>query len=575
MISKLLLVVRTVRHLRFRQLYYRPIRSLQARLALPPLSPARVNDDRIARMRAVMLEWGPDDIASRVSRADDICGGRFRFLGVARDLPSVPWCDRPVSHLWSFNLHYFDYALDLAWAFYESRDPRYIGRLQELVEDWERVARRPGCPDAWNPYVVSVRLINWIYVLVLLGDSLDEDFRGRLIDSLHQQAVFLSRRLEWHLLGNHLLKNLQALALAGICFEGHDARSWLEETSVRLWRELDEQVLPDGGHFERSPMYHAIVLGDLLELLLLRARCGLENPALVLDTSRTMMKALAWMCSSRGELRLFNDSAHGIAPSFARLTSMATLLSGVQASADRQRWDLSDTGYFGAREGKFELMLDWGPIGASYQPGHGHCDILSYELDFDDTEFVVDSGISGYEGDSFREYSRSTRAHNTVMIGGNEQSEIWGTFRVARRATLGERRSPASAGAAGYSFEGSYRPYGQRGTSHSRRFQLTSSHLQIVDRVKGAIGSSIVSFVHFHPDCQVDRTEEGYRISRERRALLLIPSGFDSGGLVRGSADPVQGWFLPQFGKAIPAFALELLVARNDGREFGYTIRAE
>jgi uncharacterized heparinase superfamily protein len=525
-------------------------------------------------MRIAMLEWGPGKIEMRIARANDICDHRFNFLNVSREFRSIPWNETPVSHLWSFNLHYFDYALDLAWAFQQTGNQRYLRRFEELVKDWERATRLGGSGgDAWNPYAVSVRAINWSYVLVLVGDSLDPDFRRQLTDSLHRQIVFLSSRLEWHLLGNHLLRNLQAIALAGLLFEG-SARSWLEDGTAQLWRELDEQFLPDGGHFERSPMYQAIALGDLLELLVLRMRSGLETASPALDSARKMIIALNCMSRDDGGLRLFNDSANGIAPPLSHLNRLAALIFGNEPEVDREQWELRDTGYFGARQGKFELMLDCGAVGARYQPGHAHCDILSYELDYDGNRFVVDSGVSGYEGDSFREYARSTRAHNTLMIDGNEQSEVWGTFRVARRAMVSEAR-PDHRERSEFVFYGGYRPYRQPGASHSRTFRLTESHLQIVDRVRGADGAAITSFVHLHPDCLVEAIEQGFRISRLNRTLILSHVGFDTARLLRGETRPAQGWFLPEFGKSIPNVALELGIATNDGREFGYTIEAE
>jgi uncharacterized heparinase superfamily protein len=525
-------------------------------------------------MRAALLACGPGDIAKRISRANAVCQNRFTFLNVSQDLAKIPWSDTPVSHLWSFNLHYFDYAVDLAWAFEETRNQRYLVRLDALVTDWERETGA-GSGDAWNPYVVSVRAINWSYVLLLSRDSLTPDFRRRLTDSLHRQVAFLSNRLEWHILGNHLLRNLQAIALAGLLFEGDEARSWREVRTAQLWLEMREQVLPDGGHFERSPMYHAIVLGDLLELLALRTRCGLATPASVVDVAQKMLVALIYMSREDGGLRLFNDSAHGIAPTVSYLSQLARVVSLSFSEVDRKRWELPNTGYFGAREGKFELILDCGPIGASYQPGHAHCDILSYELDYDDTRFVVDSGVSGYEDDPFREYSRSTRGHNTLMIDGKEQSELWGNFRVARRAEVIEARYEPKSAPDLFVFNGAYRPYQPRGASHYRSFRLTPSHLQVLDAIHGADGASVLSVVHLHPDCRVEAIEQGFRISRSDRTLKLVPVGFDSARVVRGATRPAQGWFLPEFGKCIASVALELGIAHHDGREFGYTISAE
>ena len=100
----------------------------------------------------------------------------------------------------------------------------------------------------------------------------------------------------------------------------------------------------------------------------------------------------------------------------------------------RSRSDLPWTGYFGYRHGGDSLIVDCGPVGPDYQPGHAHCDTLSYELHVGGVPIVVDSGTFDYEPGQFRHYLRSTAAHNTVRIDGQEQSEIWGQFRVARRA---------------------------------------------------------------------------------------------------------------------------------------------
>ena len=81
------------------------------------------------------------------------------------------------------------------------------------------------------------------------------------------QVRFLRKRLEIHLLGNHLFANAKALVFAGLYFTGNEADEWLGKGLAILEREVPEQVLRDGGHFERSPMHHGIILEDLLDLL--------------------------------------------------------------------------------------------------------------------------------------------------------------------------------------------------------------------------------------------------------------------------------------------------------------------
>jgi uncharacterized heparinase superfamily protein len=82
------------------------------------------------------------------------------------------------------------------------------------------------------------------------------------------------------------------------------------------------------------------------------------------------------------------------------------------------------------------VVVDAGPPSATYNTAHAHCDLLSYELWLRGRPLFVDSGVHGYDGDKFREYARSTRAHNTVVFDGREQSEVWATFRMGARARV-------------------------------------------------------------------------------------------------------------------------------------------
>ncbi|MFO1266416.1 MAG: heparinase II/III family protein [Rubrivivax sp.] len=107
-----------------------------------------------------------------------------------------------------------------------------------------------------------MRIVNWIKWF-LAG----EPAQAPWLASLAVQARWLAQRLEWHLLGNHLFANAKALFFAGLFFEGREADEWLATGARILERELPEQVLDDGGQFERSPMYHALALEDVLDLL--------------------------------------------------------------------------------------------------------------------------------------------------------------------------------------------------------------------------------------------------------------------------------------------------------------------
>ena len=201
-----------------------------------------------------------------------------------------------------YNLHYFDTLSGPA-------DEDLKQSQRALVTRW--ITENPvGQGNGWEPYPVSLRIVNWIK-WALRGIRFDDAW----VHSLSVQVRWLEGRLEWHLLGNHLLANAKALVFAGLYFDGPEAERWLRNGLQIYERELPEQVLGDGGHFERSPMYHAIILEDLLDLYNIGTAYGLiarfgdlQLPGLI----ARMRNWLAAMTHPDGGPAFFNDAAFGI-----------------------------------------------------------------------------------------------------------------------------------------------------------------------------------------------------------------------------------------------------------------------
>jgi uncharacterized heparinase superfamily protein len=573
-VTRVLLYARTARRLRWRQWVYRPVRRLQSRFPAPPLAgPApAVDPARAAAMASALAAAGPGDAAARRARADAVLAGRFAFLGHEERLDAVDWTSRRVSHLWSYNLHYFDYAVDLAWAFRLTGDAAYARRFEALAGGWI-AATAGGRGDGWEPYPVSLRIVNWTYARLLFGDALGA-FAAELDASLARQIGFLEQRLEWHVLANHLQKNLHALAVGSLLFAGAESERRRERALSLLWRELSEQVLRDGGHFERSPMYHAIALADFLELLLLLDACGLAAPAHAVERVRRM--AHAWACLSRpdGEPHLFNDAAEGIAPPPAWLDALAERVLGAAPRRPEGAWALPDTGYFGWADAGDRIVVDCGVPGPGYQPGHAHCDLLSFELDLGGRRVAVDAGVHGYDGDPFREYVRSTRAHNTVSVDGGEQSEVWGTFRVAGMARPLAGRAETTADG-GWRMEGGCVPFHDARVEHRREVRMAEGECTVTDRVAGADGRRVTSYLHLHPSLEAAVRGARVEVRDGAFAVTVEPFGFDRIDVVRGAEAPRQGWHCPRFGAALPACAVVMEAERHDGRPLGYRIRRE
>jgi uncharacterized heparinase superfamily protein len=417
---------------------------------------------------------------------------RFRFLNEEGALPPGSGWELPGrSKLWLFNLHYFD---DLNAVGASER----VDWHRELVARWI-AANTPGTGVGWEPYPTSLRIVNWIK-WALAGNDLDQAAR----QSLAVQTRWLRRRLETHLLGNHLFANAKALVFAGCYFEGPEAEVWVRRGLTILLQEVREQVLPDGGHFERSTMYHALALEDMLDLRnLTRVYPAAFTPwassvALWPDVAARMGRWLSAMCHPDGEIAFFNDAAIGIAPEPRALTEYALRL-GVHWEDDHDDvvW-LEDSGYVRAQRAGAVLFADVAPVGPDYLPAHAHADTLSFELSVQGQRVVVNSGTSCYGLGDQRERERGTAAHNTVEVDGQNSSEVWAGFRVARRARPFDVTVLVDNDVV--RIEGAHDGYRRLrgGIVHRRTWELRNGGLEVIDRLEGRAAGAIAR-LHFHP----------------------------------------------------------------------------
>lgn len=451
----------------------------------------------------------------------------LRVLSVERQIASAAdWNRADWSRLWLYQAHYFD---DLAASDAAVRSVWH----RALIARW--IAENPpGRGTGWEPYPTSLRIVNWIK-WALAGHALDD----RTQHSLAVQARWLRRRLEFHLLGNHLWANAKALVFAGACFEGAEADAWREKGLALLRRELAEQILPDGGHFERSPMYHAIVLEDALDLVhLASVYPGLlpeQDIAAWQQAAGRMLRWLRVMTHPDGGIAFFNDAALDIAPDLAELSDYA---AGLGISCDTaplaEIEALPDSGYVRLQSGPAVLIADVGEIGPDYLPGHAHADTLSFELSLHGRRMLVNSGTSTYEANAERLRQRGTAAHNTVVVDGEDSSEVWAAFRVARRAQPLE----VSWGRDGDALRLQASHDGYRRlpgcVRHSRRWRLSCSGLEVTDCLTGRFRSGEARF-HFAP---------GERLGWVARSAS-------------GTLSPAT-WH-PRFGEVLPGKALSVV----------------
>ncbi len=465
----------------------------------------------------------------------------FSFLNVTRDC-SFPadWNNAGVEKLWLYNLHYFD---DLQCREAGGRQALHTELLQKWIAE-----NPPGLGNGWEPYPTSLRIVNLVK-WALAGNDCPE----LLIQSMAIQARLLRKRLEYHLLGNHLLANGKAMVFAGLIFSGPEAESWFEIGLRILEKQVAEQILKDGGHFERSPMYHAIILEDLLDLMNIMTVYGRSAPDGWTGRAEQMLNWLNVMCHPDGDISLFNDAAFGIAAEPESLRDYAARL-GIEGSRRGRTVDLihlTESGYVRWQDQDAYVIIDVGEIGPDYLPGHAHADTLSFEMSLFGQRFVVDSGTSCYGLSEERLRQRGTLAHNSVSINQMDSSEVWGGFRVARRARpfdleICEHESPMTVSCShdGFSRLGS-------DVIHRRTWELGSKRLSVKDTVTGGDRNAVARF-HFHPEVELlmDAQGRGRAILPGGQVVALQFSG--------GEASLLESTYHPQFGISVTNGCLQI-----------------
>lgn len=441
---------------------------------------------RVAARRASGI-----DPAAAIQVARDALDGRFTFLEQTRELGRpVPWHHPALdeARLWKTHLHEFPYAMHLAIAYRTTGAIAFRDGFFRLAREWREAAPigRPGFAlEAWNGRVVADRLLHWSTAGAILGLDEKEPDAQWLGRELAIHALFLRDNLELDLLANHLFRDAIGLVFAQELI-GIPADAW-----SLLEREVREQILPDGGHIERCPMYHAHTLQDLIEV---RELVRDQAPAWLVEAESRAAGFLSQILHGDGDIPLFGDGWRGEIDAGELIEAAAAHAAPIVSA-------LPDppSGLAVLRVADWHLVARVGAHGPDYQLGHAHADLLSFELSRGVTRLVTDTGTGQYAPGPARNHLRSTAAHNTVQIDGAELLEAWGSFRTGRRGRARVRASGESgeirwmwASHDGYEWlPGAPQPH--------RLWILQDDGLWIADVVLGDGTHRIESRIHIHP----------------------------------------------------------------------------
>lgn len=476
--SRLILLFNTVKYLKLIQIYYRLFYFIRVRFR--KVTGFKYSFLKGSNVTPLKLN---DSIENKYSIYHD---NEFNFLNLSKRFnDKVDWNFSEYGKLWTYNLTYFEYL----------KEKEDLKLIYDFIDNIENIK------DGLEPFPISLRGINWIKFLTKYKI---ED--KKINDSLYAQYCILLDNLEYHLLGNHLLENGFSLLFGAYYFQDENLYKKAKEILIK---ELEEQILNDGAHFELSPMYHQLILFRVLDCINLIQNNNWKEKELLKYLEEKASLMLGWLKNisyENGQIPLLNDSANKIAPTTKELFSYAN-----NSKLKTQNSKLSQSGYRKRKKEKYECIVDIANVEASYIPGHAHADTFNFEFHIEKKPFIVDTGLSTYNTGKLRNKERSTKAHNTVEINGENSSDVWGGFRVGNRANIINIVQNIDY------IKATHDGYKKRfGVLHTREWIFEEDKIVIIDKLNKE--SNAVARVYFHPN--ITKEEVKKRIITDKKLQM-------------------------------------------------------
>jgi hypothetical protein len=422
-----------------------------------------------------------------------LLNNEFCFLNVKHSFfGKIDWNFCGHGKLWNYNLQYFNFLLD------ESISPTERLELLKLFSDDFLNNLVPP-----EPYPISLRIINSL-LFHLRYPIKDEKVKRAILFQIN----YLENNLEFHILANHLLENAISLFIASFFIEEQKLN---KKATKLLLDQLEIQILSDGGHYECSPMYQSILLSRLLLAIDISSQsefCSFQTAKILKDKAAKMISWIKSYSFPDGTWALMNDAATEVAPTSNQLYSASKALK-----IHIENLPLKESGFRKLTGKNWEAIVKIGSIQPKYQPGHSHADINSFCLWFNGKHLVVDPGSSTYSVSIQREKERGTSSHNTVSFLGINQSDVWGGFRIGKRAkVLLVSDEPNNLKVSVYFL-------GNQNYRHTRNFSVFENQLDITDEI-GVVNRKLNGIVNFQLGHDISIVKENNDLVLDKNVVI-------------------------------------------------------
>jgi hypothetical protein len=521
-------------------------------------------------------------------------------------------------YVWELSRHH--HTTVLAMAYWLTGDVRYAESATNQIDAW--CAGNPFLHGVhWSSGIeLGVRLISFAWVRRLLEDWPEVhscfDDNPKFVECVYQHQWWLTRRLSsGSSANNHLIYEGVGIYVAACSMPWFaESASWRVKARDILEREFRKQTFASGINRELGSGYNAFVF-EALALCLIEGQLSDDPwPITAWQLAANILSLFGNFADCKGcpPRQGDGDDAQGLlldAPGFGQSVDLLQLGAAWFGYTDclphlEERplrswlWGRTvgpplevgrkprstrnslavDAGLVILRShsntsNEIYCVFDAGPLGYLSIAAHGHADALAIELRYGGQSILVDPGTFSYTASEvWRNYFRSTAAHNTLVIGGTNQSESGGPFlwkRAAKARLLGteglEESSPVAFA------EGEHDGYRLRfGVCHNRRVTLDRARgeIAIEDRITGGPAAPVQQIFHLHPDISCYLTGNVAHLSwignDGRRQAKLVLSELMNWQEVCGSNEPVLGWYSPSYDVIVPTITLVGVALIND-----------
>lgn len=448
--------------------------------------------------------WSGDPDAGKA-----LLDGEFLLAGQWRTLGADPWAVTPDTERVAIALYGFAWLSDLR-ALGSSAAQEHA---RTLLASWAGRHRRWDALT-WRPDVLGRRLSNWLAGAEFLLSGANDDFRTTFMDSLSAQARHLGRAGRAVEPTAAAFDAIRGLIYAGLCVPGKE--SLLAVGRDLLEHEIERQILPDGGHYQRNPSVQLGVLKVLCDLRTALLAAKVEVPPGLLGAIDRITPMLRSLRHGDGGLALFNGSWE----EDRRLIDTALSQAGVRGQAPPSA---PHTGYQRLAAGRTVVLADVGGPPPKGADGEAHAGTLSFEMSVGKQRLIVNCGSYAGNEPAWRLAMRGTAAHSTLCLEDTNSSEIQSDGRFGAR--IAQVQAARGEGEDGTWLEADHDGYVPVfGLRHQRRLALDAGGTQLSgeDRLMGSGGGEARDFAlrfHLHPDVQASLVGGG------KGVLLRLPRG--------------------------------------------------